>query len=367
MKFLRDNIVKILIVVGVLIILIVILIACSSSNNVGNAGSYSRMEDNLKNAATRFLKNRSDLLPNEEGKVVQVQMDSIYTKKQMEKITAIDDPSVKCDGHVNVSYRLNEQNQKVYRLVPYIKCGDKYETEDFYSHILKNEDIVTELDGLYKIGDEYIYRGENPNNYVQIGDKLYRILSLDEDGYIKLINGERLGYSHSWDDRYNIDVKENQGVNDYYISRIRESLIDSYNNTDFLSDAEKNVFVKHKVCIGKRSSTNASITKDEECTTTIDEDYISLPLLYDYYIISTDKNCKSITDQSCNNYNYLQPLLTMYTPTGVKENTNMVFKIDLTAEMVKAERDINVNIVTFIANVSYDSGKGTKADPYIIK
>ena len=158
MKFLRDNIVKILIVVGVLIILIVILIACSSSNNVGNAGSYSRMEDNLKNAATRFLKNRSDLLPNEEGKVVQVQMDSIYT--------------------------LNEQNQKVYRLVPYIKCGDKYETEDFYSHILKNEDIVTELDGLYKIGDEYIYRGENPNNYVQIGDKLYRILSLDEDGFI---------------------------------------------------------------------------------------------------------------------------------------------------------------------------------------
>ena len=87
MKFIRENILKILLVVGVLIIIIVILIACSSSGGTGKATSYSKMEDNLKNAATRYLKSHAELLPTEEGRVEQVQMDTIYNKKQMEKMT----------------------------------------------------------------------------------------------------------------------------------------------------------------------------------------------------------------------------------------------------------------------------------------
>jgi len=367
MKFIRENIVKILLVVGILIVLIVILIACSGRGTGVGINSYSRMEDNLKNASTKFLNKHQDLLPTEEGKIVKVQMDTIYTKKQMEKMTAVDDETIKCDGYVNVSYRINKNDEKSYRIVPHIKCGDKYETEDLYIHVLKNEDVVTELDGLYKIGDEYIFRGENPNNYVQIGNNLYRIMSINKDGYIKLINAKKPYFDSVWDDRYNVTVQKNEGINDYYVSRVRANLIEYYNNEDSYSETEKNVFVKNNVCIGKRSEGNLLIDRTEECSQTIDEDYLSLPILYDYFISSVDPNCKSIIDESCANYNYLSSLGTLFTATGSKENTNVVYSINGSMEPIKCNRTKRLAIISYIANVSYAGGKGTIDNPYLIK
>lgn len=367
MKFIRENILKILLVVGVLIIIIVILIACSSSGGTGKATSYSKMEDNLKNAATRYLKSHSELLPTEEGRIEQVQMDSIYTKKQMDKMTAIDDSSVKCDGYVNVSYRLNENDEKVYRVVPHVKCADKYETEDLYIHILKNEELVTELDGLYKIGNEYIFRGENPNNYLQIGEHLYRIMSIDENGYIKIVTNKKPYVNGVWDDRYNVNTGKEDGINNYNVSRIRESLKEYYDDKDSYSSLEKDVFIKHSICIGKRSENNKEINKTEECSMTLDEDYLSLPILYDYFITSVDKNCKDIYSESCKNYNYMAPLTIMPTLTASKDRTNMVFEIGDTAMLTKASRNRKAAIVTYITNVTYTSGKGTLESPYMIK
>ena len=367
MKFIRENILKILLVFGILIVLIVILIACSSSGSTGKAGSYSKMEDNFKSAATRFLKSHAELLPTEEGRIEQIQMDSIYTKKQMEKMTAIGDDSVKCDGYVNVSYRINDNDEKEYRVVPHIKCADKYETEDLYIHILKNEELVTEFDGLYKIGNEYIFRGENPNNYLQIGEHLYRIMSIDENGYIKLITAKKPYINSVWDDRYNVDTKKDDGVNDYYRSRMREALKSYYIDPDSYTNFEKDIFVKYSVCIGKRSESNIGINRDEECKTKLDEDYLSLPLLYDFFIASADKNCGSILDNSCRNYNYLESLTTMPTLTGSLEHSNIVFENGDVATLTKASRNRKAAIVTYIANVLYTSGKGTLESPYIIK
>ncbi len=367
MKFIRENILKILVVFGVLIVLIIILIACSSGGGTGKVASYSKMEDNFKTAATRYLKSHAELLPTEEGRVEQVQMDTIYNKKQMEKMTAIDDESTKCDGYVNVSYRLNESDEKVYRVVPYIKCADKYETEDLYIHILKNENIVNELDGLYKIGNEYVFRGENPNNYLQIGEHLYRIMSIDENGYIKIITDKKPYVNTVWDDRYNVDTKKEDGVNDYYVSRMREALKSYYLDVDSYSSLEKDLFIKHSVCIGKRSLTNREINRDEECANKLDEDYLSLPLLYDYFIASVDKNCKTIDNESCKNYNYLSKLTVMPTLTGVKENSSLVFEISDVAIEGKASRNRKAAVVSYVSNVLYTSGKGTLESPYMIK
>ncbi|MBR4830176.1 MAG: hypothetical protein IKZ96_00200 [Bacilli bacterium] len=367
MNFIRENILKILLVVGVLIVLIIVLIACSGSGTTGKASSYPKMEENLKNAATRYLKSHSDLLPTEEGKIVQVQMDSIYTKKQMDKVTAVDDSSVKCDGYVNVSYRLDNNDEKNYRVVPHIKCADKYETEELYMHILKNEDIVTEYDGLYQVGNEYIFKGEEPNNYLQIGNNLYRIMSIDENNYIKIITAKKPYVNTLWDDRYNQNTGKEDGINDYYRSRMREALKKYYIDEDSYSTLEKDVFVKHSICVGKRSESNKEISKTEECSMTMDEDYLSLPILYDFFIASADKNCKTIYDDTCRNYNYLASLTIMPTLTASKENTNLVFEIGDTAMLSKASRNRKAAVVTYITNVIYSSGKGTLESPYIIK
>lgn len=368
MKFLRDNIIKIILVFGILIVAIIILIACSGKGGNGvKTTSYSKMEDNFKSAATRYLSKHRELLPKEEGKTAKIQMDTIYTEKEMKKMTAIDDPSVRCNGYVNVSYRVNNKEEKQYRVVPHIKCGDKYETEDLYVHILKNEDLVQELDGLYKIGDEYIYRGENPNNFVQIGEHLYRILSIDSEGYIKLILASSAGLSSPWDNRYNIDTSKYNGINDYSISRARANLNEFFESDEFFSETEKNMFVKHSYCVGKRSQKNLLINRTEECQETSDEDYVSLPLLYDYFIVSTDSNCKDILDKSCNNYNYLTSSSKIYTMTGLKETSYSVYIISEVADLSDASYSRKIRIISYISNVSYSSGKGTLEEPYIIK
>ena len=54
-------------------------------------------------------------------------------------------------------------------------------------------DVVTSGDGLY--ADEYepgryVYKGADPDNYVQLGDDLWRIISLEPDGTLKVVRVE---------------------------------------------------------------------------------------------------------------------------------------------------------------------------------
>ena len=66
--------------------------------------------------------------------------------------------------------------------------------------------IVTEGDGLYESTTDpgrLIYRGENPNNYINIkedgtNNTLYRIVSYEQDGTIKVVRNESIG-DKAWD------------------------------------------------------------------------------------------------------------------------------------------------------------------------
>lgn len=56
---------------------------------------------------------------------------------------------------------------------------------------------TTTGDGLYK--DEYeegrcIYKGANPNNYIKFNNEIWRIISVEIDGTIKIIRNEIIGY-----------------------------------------------------------------------------------------------------------------------------------------------------------------------------
>ena len=66
--------------------------------------------------------------------------------------------------------------------------------------ILK-KNVVTSGDGLYvdnTVDGRYIYRGGKPNNYIKLGDDLYRIISLEKDGTIKVIKKDSIG-NKAWD------------------------------------------------------------------------------------------------------------------------------------------------------------------------
>ncbi len=59
------------------------------------------------------------------------------------------------------------------------------------------DDIVTSGDGLYEDEYEegrYIYRGQNPDNYIWFNEELWRIISKEVDGTYKIIRNELLSY-----------------------------------------------------------------------------------------------------------------------------------------------------------------------------
>ena len=73
--------------------------------------------------------------------------------------------------------------------------------------------ITTENDGLYKSTtdtDRFIYRGANPNNYIELNEGTnqspnyvkYRIISFEADGTIKVVRNTHLG-GYSWDEKGN--------------------------------------------------------------------------------------------------------------------------------------------------------------------
>ena len=55
---------------------------------------------------------------------------------------------------------------------------------------LKKE-VVTSGDGLYAdptVPGRYVFKGANPNNYITIGDDVYRIISVESDGSLKVMS-----------------------------------------------------------------------------------------------------------------------------------------------------------------------------------
>ncbi len=60
------------------------------------------------------------------------------------------------------------------------------EGDTLYDVIIKQK----ESDGLYKIGDEYIYKGINSNNYISFSGEIYRILKADNFHNVYLLKDE---------------------------------------------------------------------------------------------------------------------------------------------------------------------------------
>ena len=60
----------------------------------------------------------------------------------------------------------------------------------------------------------YVYRGEEPKNFIKVGDRLYRIIEI-KGNELKLVSNKRLDATFVWDDRYNTDKGDLVGINNY--------------------------------------------------------------------------------------------------------------------------------------------------------
>ncbi len=200
---------------------------------------------------------------------------------------------------------------------------------------------------------KYIYKGNNPNNYIKYKGKNYRIVGITNTNELKAISTEN-------------SIEENWGLSGDINYLKEENHIDDNNS--------KGVFYIGYV----RSETNDinSIIKNEKRNNTYT---IGIPKYIGSYsyanisdIVNASDNCKfnKITDIKMDNCkSYLLNMLSN-TYTSIALENNMVYMINDKSEIISSKIDKNFSIKKEIyinGFEEYKNGNGTLENPYEIK
>mgnify|MGYP004541546275 CR=1 FL=1 len=356
-----------LIVVGGIVLLFVVLGIASAFTK--GSYSYEKIETIMTNAAKSYFADNPESLPKKENQIVEIEASTLAQAGKMKDLSEYTKKGVTCTGKVSVS-KADEE----YVYTPSLNCGDAYTDKAIATAVKEDSKVVTSGYGLYKMNNGLVFRGETVNNYVQINEDLWRIVKIDSSNNVYLIKEKNIGYSASWDDRYNSEVKYNIGINNYSTSRIKEYLGELYDTTKedlvFLSETDKTKISSYEVCTGKRTIDSTINTNELECKSTVAGQKLGLLTVSDYINASIDPNCTSPQSPSCQNYNYLTVDYRWWTATAVANSTSTAFIVDEQGRVSEAKCNAYNKIrpvIKLSSRIMVSSGKGTEKNPYIIK
>lgn len=350
------------IAIGVIILILIIVLLILFANSRSNKKTgYSNVESKMVSAAKKYYNDNTNMLPANDDSV-SISIESLVENNYLKPISEMISEGVSCSGYVSV-FRHSDD----YVYFPYLNCGSEYESKRLTNKIIEDS-IVSSGDGLYKNGNEYIFKGEYPNNFVKFDDKEWRIVKINSDGSLKLLYTEKKVEKRVWDDRYNSSKESYVGINDFSVSRILDYLKDSYENETYVSKKNMDLLVKHSWCIGKFSSENIPINSMDVCSETYDDLYIGLLSADEVLVPSLSTGCINLYDAECTNYNYFFSINTGWTLNSSSDKSYIVFSSNGGSVSSKnASLTSNVRpVVNVNSNVLYSSGNGTESDPYII-
>ena len=355
---------KFLITCGVLIslpILFIIIMALLRGCS-GGKKTYSKYQEMMVSSAKSYAK-RHKMLP-KKGKSTIIKLDNLTDDGMKTPAKSLKDDS--CSGSVVVKNNSTSEGE-YYSYIPYLEC-DNYKTEYIKDYLLK--DVTDNGSGLYKVGDEYIFKGNKVNNYLSFYGTIYRIIKIDANDNLKLIKEKAQDMSFNWDNKYNINKNAYTGINNYKDSVIIDRLLYDYKNDKTMNDDTRGKMLPHSVCIGKRSINDLNLGVTKECSDVLDNQLISLPSITDFTQASYDANCKKLGDMSCTNYNYFANFMDYsWTVDTVSEDDSVAYLINsIGVELEEASTYQRYHWVIYIDSEElYMSGSGTEKDPYIIK
>lgn len=356
---------KIVIGTGILIGIFVFLLMIISCSKTSKRYTYEEVESILVRKVKEKYGNGNGL-PSINNKI-EVSVNDLINDGSMKSITDLTGNMNACSAKVTI-YNNNDN----YLYVPNINCAGNYKSKLLYDTLI-NDSLTTSGNGLYLVGNEYVFKGDNVKNYIKINNRVYRIIRINGDGTIRLLENKVSGQS-VWDDRYNIEKSYNSGVNNFYYnslnSRIKDYLENVYNDNKVYSQDDKVYFIPFESCIGKRSINDSDNSRNTECTIVSSPSPLGLLELYEYLNASLDSNCKNISDESCTNYNYFNNNnYNFWTVTADKDSTYKVFKISSgKIELSNASGYSSVRaVVTVNKDLIISSGDGTENNPYVIQ
>ncbi|HOZ54241.1 MAG TPA: hypothetical protein PKY25_02825 [Bacilli bacterium] len=356
-EFIREKIFFIAIILVVIVVVIIILGLVMGNDELT---SYKNIEKNMVAAAKDYYEDRENRLPTTINEKVNVSLSVLVDGKYIKEVKDPQDSDTICTGRVETT-----KASDGYLYEAYLNCGSNYINKNLADELTTNLEKDENGNGLYQVGNNYIFKGDNVKNYVEFNGELWKIVKIDSSKDIELLKSKRLESDYVWDDRYNIETETSEGINDYNISRIKDSL-NEYYNTAF-DDEIKSKIVKKEFCTGKRGDSN-SFDNSIECATKT-ELYIGLLTASEYYQASLDPNCKNFGEIQCDNYNYFSEYsISTWTITGSISQSNRVYYISNGVFTTKASNQKSLRPVIFLSSsVVYTGGNGTFDDPYIIK
>ena len=357
----------IFIVLGAFVVLFLFLFLISSCSS--KKYSYVDLESNIVKKAERYYKSHESELP-EINTVLSLSLEDLSSKGIIDNVSKMVDKDTNCSGYLSI-----ENNNNHYMYSPQLTCtnqNETYQSENLKETLINN--VVTSGNGIYEYNGAYVFRGDKVDNYIMFDGLLWRIVRVNTDGSIRLIEAGRRN-PVAWDNRYNTDAKATTGYNNYVTEgincRIKDHLEDIYNNSDgknyILSDNAKGYIKETSLCIGKRSMDDESKDGSTECSSRLDNQYIGLIQINEYLLASLDSSCINVTSNACRNYNYLAEFDNSYwTITGDSSSNSQVYKIFNTVTSSYAS---NTGMAKMVINISENtnvSGKGTESEPYVV-
>ena len=369
MKLNKKMIIILCSVIAAILVLIVIIMLLLGGRS--KKLSYNKIEEKIVTAGMNYYKNHQDQLP--EVGTVSIDTSTLVAQGYLSDLTTYTGEDEICNGTLYVT-----KNPSNYSYRAKLYCGTNYVTKTFKERVVT--DVVTSGSGLYaeeqvnpnaddaSMHKVYVFKGYNVNNYIKVGSYYWRIVKIYENGEMAVLGDPEL-LRTIWDNRYNIEEDKYTGINSYAVSRLSDTI-----NTKVVGDVDgflkiKSLITPHTACIGNRDTNDASKDGSSECSETLENQYFSLLPAYDYLNASLDSNCIAALDESCYNYNYLASERDeWWTITGVGDNTYEVYFVDGVMEADNASYTKSVRLYAHLdANVTYVSGTGTYADPYILK
>lgn len=368
-KFWENPLIKKLIIgTGIFLLIIIFLMIFISCSSKGKIYSYNEIEKILIQK-TKAAYGKGSNLPGLNQKI-DISIEELVNKGLVKTINEYtQDETTSCSAKVTIY-----NNNGYYLYEPNINCGEKYKTKTLQETLIKDS-LVETGNGLYKVDDEYIFKGDNVKNYIKLNDVLYRIVSINSDGSVRLMENKKNSENTmtTWDDRYNTDKQYNAGINNYSAnglnSRIKDKIHSIYEGSTYTDDV-KAYFINKESCIGKRSINELENTGIYECAVKSESYPISILALYEYSRASLDPNCTGFVNSSCTNYNYFTSISNgFWTLTADKDTSYKAYKISSGSVMISNASNpayllivININGNTVINS----EGNGSENNPYII-
>lgn len=358
-QLLKKLFMPLVIAVAIFTVAIIVVMIINNTQKL----DYKKLENKLKEAAISYTNNNKSTLPASNGGKVSINYDTLVENGYIGEISELLGKEVICNAWVDIV-----NNNGKYLFAPTLVCGDEYSTETLSTKLLST--VVSSGDGLYKMGDKHVYRGEIVKNYVKFADRLWRIVNIDSEGNIKLLRDE-VEAKNVWDDRYNVQLKGDYGVNDYKVSRVREYLDSLYNEGQYFKDEEKSLIVYSDLCIGGRKGNSTDNSGNLECSVKFENQSMGLLQLNEYMNASLEKTCSSPAMEQCKNYNYLAKSNgSWWTITKDSDSTNRIYLIREDGKVLYGDANYEFLVRPTIVISKYASlmsGSGSKEDPYVIK